>query len=472
MTTEQQLNVYELPESEELSADYRVSVNGKNVPVYQTRVSAVPFNQVWPGYQRPLDQTEIASVATWDMEGRVSITVESSSPIRSVIVRPASYGIQPYVSGNRIEFDLPAPGQMTVEVNGRHQALHLFANALEEDEILPDEEGVVYFGPGEHDAGTIELSSDQTLYIAGGAVVYGTVSATDASNIAILGRGILDSSRMERDAAPNPICLAGCSYATIDGITIRDAHKWALKASGCEYLSIYNVKLIGMWRYNSDGIDIVNSCHVSIEGSFIRSFDDSIALKGLKGKDDPLYSDKPIQDVMVHDCVIWCDWGRALEIGAETSAPEISGVVFRNCDIIHTTHVAMDIQHGDRAEIWDILFDDIRVEMNDGLAQPLIQKEEGESFRPSDDEYCPALAVIEIKPNNYSRDDSRGTVQDVYFKNVQVISDRFPSVRVMGHDDEHTVDHVTFDSVTVNDMPLEMGYILSNEFATGISALK
>ena len=55
---------------EALSEHYELTVDGQAVPVYACRVSAMPFNQVWPGYQRPLDQTELAAFACWDMAGR------------------------------------------------------------------------------------------------------------------------------------------------------------------------------------------------------------------------------------------------------------------------------------------------------------------------------------------------------------------------------------------------------------------
>jgi hypothetical protein len=40
-------------------------------------------------------------------------------------------------------------------------------------------------------------------------------------------------------------------------------------------VDISNYKLIGLWRYNSDGIEICNSEDVTIRDSFVRSFDDS-----------------------------------------------------------------------------------------------------------------------------------------------------------------------------------------------------
>ena len=40
--------------------NYKVLVNGKEVACNYARVSKVPFNMVWKGYQRDVDQTELA----------------------------------------------------------------------------------------------------------------------------------------------------------------------------------------------------------------------------------------------------------------------------------------------------------------------------------------------------------------------------------------------------------------------------
>src|ERR1035438_9078760 len=89
------------PDGEKLSEDYTVRVNGQAVPVYSCRVSAFPLNQVWPGYQRPMDQTELASFAYWEMSGPVTVEVSAKRAFQSVAVRPTSRGIKPAIKGRR-----------------------------------------------------------------------------------------------------------------------------------------------------------------------------------------------------------------------------------------------------------------------------------------------------------------------------------------------------------------------------------
>ncbi|MBM3241695.1 hypothetical protein FJZ31_35915 [Candidatus Poribacteria bacterium] len=467
------VRTYTPPEEEIASDDYFISVNGKPVFVYRARVSAVPFNQVWPGYQRPLEQTELASFAYWDMAGPVMIEVTSERPVKSVVIRPTSYGIQPSVENDKIIFQMLRPGQVTVEVNGTHHALHLFANPLEDTVPNPDNPDVLYFGPGVHHAGKIELKSGKTVYIAGSAVVYGAIVAAEASNIKILGRGILDTSTFNRGDVGGSISLYGCTHVEIDGIIIRDPNAWTVTPAACQHVAISNIKLIGLWRYNTDGIDIVNSQDVNIETCFVRSFDDSIVIKGLKGRREHPTGDMPVRDVTVSDCVIWNDWGRALEIGAETVAPEISALVFKNCDIIRTTHIAMDIQHGDRAMVQDIRFENIRFEIDDNSPRPRMQSAHNEKYPVEEnDKYCPRLlclclvlintftvnagyehkaqSVLEIKKTHYSRDEERGRIRDVHIKDVVVTGKHFPASYFCGYDATHQVENITIENLRIN----------------------
>lgn len=438
------------PAGEELSDDFEVKVETRAVPVYRCRVSAAPLNQVWPGYQRPLDQTELASFACWDMAGGGEVQVRSRRPVQTVEVRPLSLKIKPVVNGNTVTFRLPRPCSTTVEINGPHHALHLFASPPEQDAPKRGGPGVRYFGPGVHRAGRIVLESDQTLYVAGGAVVYGAVHAHGASNVRVLGRGIIDASGFERGQGGGVIRFSDCSDIVIDGVVMRDPDVWCCSLFGCREARISNVKLIGLWRYNADGIDICNSRDVAVRDCFVRAFDDCIVLKGLKWK-NASYDDRPVQNVDVRGCVIWNDWGRALEIGAETCAPEIAQVTFRDCDIIRTVHIAMDIQHGDRAAVRDIRFENVRVEIDDVTPAPRMQRAREEKYAPDPkSSYCPNLLVAHVTKTFYSQDDQRGTVRNVVFKDIAVTSRVTPGSRLQGFDADHDVKGVVFENLQFN----------------------
>jgi hypothetical protein len=209
------------------------------------------------------------------------------------------------------------------------------------------------------------------------------------------------------------------------------------------------VKLVGLWRYNADGIDLCNSQDVVVRNSFVRAFDDAIVLKGLKG-----LQEQPVRNVRVHDNVIWCDWGRGLEIGAETSAPEFADIRFRDCDIIRTTHIAMDIQCGDRAVVHDVRYENIRVETDDVCPSPKMQGSRDERYVENpNDEYMPNLLVIVIAKNPYSQDTERGAVRDITYKDITVMGRHAPRSFFTGLEARHTVQGVTLDNLRFNGQP-------------------
>ena len=144
-----------------------------------------------------------------------------------------------------------------------------------------------------------------------------------------------------------------------------------------------------------------------------------------------------------------------MEVGAETCPPEIADVVFEDCDIVRTTHIAMDIQHGDRATVRDIRFENIRVEMDDWNPPPRMQQTKEEQYpeKPGGT-YCPTLFEIVIRKNFYSKDENRGSVRNILFKDIALTSGREPPSSFRGFDAEHGVEGVTIQNLRFSGRPI------------------
>ena len=468
--------------------DYKVKINGQEVKLNTARVSAVPFNRRWPGHQRQIDQSEPIQFLSMATDEPITFEITPNTPFETVKIRPKSLGITPCIENGTIRFALEKPAYFTVEPYGRSRALHIFADPLSKYNVDINAPNIIYFGAGEHDAGTIELKSNQTLFIDEGAVVYACIRATDAENIKILGRGILDNSRnrehilFESNAQDNreaignairehTIQLEYCTNVAIDGITIRDSLVYNIRPVGCRKLNIKNVKIIGCWRYNSDGIDMHNCVDVHVSDCFIRTFDDSICVKGFDCYYDgdvaaavhaAMYRNGKAYDifknVVIENCVIWNDWGKCLEIGAETKAEEICDILFRNCDLIHLTGSALDCMNVDYADVHDVKFQNIKIECDEVIPAPIIQAKDCDTYENFNMEYIPrTIDISVIYHHEYSKGsgERRGKNRNLLFENIFVFGDKLPIVKCDGYDNEHKTENVLIRNLVFNGEPLK-----------------
>jgi polygalacturonase len=409
------------------SPDYSVTVNGQQAFVYNPKVKT--------GRDHP--QANMG-MCYFDCTDSATVTVHANVSMSNVVIRPKSYGIKPAINGQDITFTIRKTQKATIEPNGyAYNALVIFANALETNPPQQSDPNVIYYGPGLHTPGQINLLDNQTLYLAGGAVVRGHVYARGATNVKIMGHGIIDQSLETRQY--RFINLVNCSNVTINGLILLDNSGWCVTPQYCTNVSISDMKLI-CWRSNTDGIDVVGCNGCTIDNCYIRNWDDGVVLKSFNGTD--------VHDVTVQNCIFWSDLAEALEIGYELEAGRVDSVRFTNIDIIHAFHNnALSIHNSAQAVVSDIRYEDIRIEDLDPLYC-------------SSDEWpnnglTPGTHVVDlwIGKSRWTTTGGQGIVRNIYFKNVSATlkpGAPFPLSRIVGFDASHTIDTVTFENFTVD----------------------
>ncbi|MBR5295029.1 MAG: right-handed parallel beta-helix repeat-containing protein, partial [Clostridia bacterium] len=436
----------------------------------------------------------------------VSFEIFPKKPFEKVEIRPRSLGITPKVKDGVISFTIPKNAYFTVEPYGRENALHIFADPLRRIGVRKGDGHLRYFEKGVHDVGVITLHDNETIFLEPGALVYGSVYAKDAKNIRIIGGGILDNSRNKEEilfpvedsandvAVKNAtrrhtIVLEYCENVVVEGVTIRDSLVYTIRPSACKNLLIKNVKIIGNWRYNSDGIDMHNCQDVLIENCFLRTFDDSICAKGFdcyfegdveEEVNRAMYRDgkkyDEFKNLYVKDCVIWNDWGKALEIGAETRAKKMHGITFTDCDIIHVTGPVLDITNVDFAHIHNVIFQNINVEYDTPFLAPYLQKKDGEEYTNPDPKKAPMLITAEtIFHKEYSAGGKkRGKISDITFRNIHLFGEKMPLIKFQGYNEDHKTENVRVENLFFNGekiTPFPKENLILGDFTENITLL-
>lgn len=434
-----------------ISEDWTVWLDGVEYPVLAT----------------PISKDGPQSFVSIPYHAGAKISVQAlNRTIASYTVSPLSMQIPSQRNGNTITLMPASEAHICIQANNSKKA-PLIISCFSE---IPRPAGnVKVYEKGLHKVSVMDLVSNQTIYLETGAVLEALPPSANekpttsvdwagvknyrsfiggwaGKNIAIIGNGVIDTSALDWHARA-PLSLSLCNSVTIKGVTFIGAGSWTVILDRCANVTIDNVRIFG-FRENSDGIDIVNSQNVTVQNCCIRTGDDAICVKAMQ--DPPTLGGK---NILVEKCMVWNDKVRCLSIAGETKT-DISGVTFRDCDIVHSTATwsnalgSLCIIVGDNGIVSDVLYDNIRIE------------QESE-----------AIFNCMILKDQFSTTAEAGNIRNITFRNIT--ADSVGKLQFLGYDDTHRVSGVTIDNLVFNGERVLSrnqiaAYFITNSFADAI----
>lgn len=339
-----------------------------------------------------MHDVRLASMAYFDFEGKVEveITFPRFYTVYRVDIRPLSQGVRPVIESKRVSFTLDHPANLSIEINrDRFHNLHLFAGAIEK---APDKSGenvlvargglsdglsrelehmppgrTLYVEAGIHYIGECiwRLPSHTNIYLEGGAVLIGGLALEHGEDLRIYGRGILYLADFHRFTGINGIRLNHSRHISIENAIFINPPHYTVSLGDCEDVTIRNIKTFSCEGW-SDGIDMMSCRDVKVEGGFLRTSDDCVAIYGSRWDN---CGDS--RNVTVRDLTVWADVAHPLMIGTHGDhrhgGDTIQNITFENIDILEHHEFqpgylgALAINVGDKNLARNIVYKNIRI---------------------------------------------------------------------------------------------------------------
>ena len=403
------------------SAEWRVSVNGAEVPLRRSRAE----------YYAPY------AYGSFEVKGGEKVSVTAPD-------------------GTVEAFVAEKPFVRIFDKERRRNVLVLFGDRP--DAFVPDLKSpkVKAYGPGEHQAGAIRLKSGETLYLAPGAVVHGALYA-EGRDITVTGRGVLTGVDYPRCHGPFFFftTFQSCTNLVIRGVTLTEPYHWTLTLFDCEKVLIEDIRICAGNMLNDDAIDPTNCRDVTMRGVFARAQDDIVALKGMQA--GPRERWTPCENFLIEDCTFWSDMANVFRIGYECNASCFANFTARDIDVVGYAvlkkpwqnvwpNVVFFLQPSNGMTIRDFLFEDIRVQ-SDGhdnllvLAEPRVC---GCFFPNGTGNPYDTTSYLDKYVTG-------GSLDGITFRNVAVTGvrgDYRGEIVVRGHSKTETVRNIRFENVT------------------------
>ncbi|MFO0916928.1 MAG: glycosyl hydrolase family 28 protein [Planctomycetaceae bacterium] len=463
-----------LPPGDPVSPTYTVSVNGVDVPVWNSRDS---------------------SYARFAFTGTATITITVKGASSSYRLSPLAANLGATISGSTLRLTLTKPRKLIVHpANQRGERLCLSAEAPEDSPVVPGTSGVttlsgvdtsgtrdvtsalqaainklpaggtLYIPRGIYAFSDLDLKANTTVYLAAGAALkalgannYNSqINFSGADGAVLRGRGVIDGDGYRLRTAVNGneqgrTLISNDSGTTtkdvvIEGVTIRNPPVWTAIIFDTYNWSLRNLAIISDDAYaNRDGIDPHNAQRMIIDDCVFLTSDDCV---GYSTTQDNLDLGTTIKNCVMFNsnsgaCVRFGPW-----IGANTR-----NVTIENLDLVQScqksaNEAALPIYAG--GTISDIRYRNLRVE---SLSQNLIYMitqwndyyagQKKGSIKNVTFEGLICLAPGWVSLNAPS---SSATIQGVFFSDFKYLSRAVGKPADFQYDSEGSVSNVTFTS--------------------------
>ena len=415
-----------------------VLVDGVESPCFNAWVNT---SRIWNQGRYETMPVTIFEMKEENRNDTVRVALGGGKTVSSVVVRPASAGIQPEIKRTDagqtyVEFKVNKRGSYSVEFNGETSgALQVFVNP------------------------------DYTNANLGGRYIPLGTMTWDAGGFGgtVYGSGVLLSSHQGAVIEPG-------SGARIYGITIANEYQTGYGGAGSWEVQVpdrgdieFNYFHIIACSPNSDGISIQSSNNIRIYNSYFRTWDDGVVLKN--------YSGGNTHDITVKNCVFWTDLAQSMEIGAETNksggANAIYNAIFEDIDVIHSSHKpAMSIHNMDNVTVSNVQWKNVTIEdaqMGNNLGY-------GDGWPLIIDVTNVLGGEVPGTSSGWTRQWGRGTIKDVTFENISVLSwkndvNKKPGVRIMNSEQGGTIQDIRIYNLSYNGEYVRSAAELSNDSA-------
>ena len=436
-----QLITYPAPNDAVQNSDFSVNVRipGKGwqeLPEYLVKVDEI---------RGATHNEENSSMSYFDFSGEVEVSVTyNKGVIQNARIRPLSYGIIPEINGSTIKFKLKQARNLSVEVNGDiFHNLQLFANPVETNKPKAGDENVIYFESGIHEipGQVLKVESGKTVYLAGGAILRGQILIKDAENVKVIGRGMVDQS------IKHGVHIANSKNVEINGIFCSQCF-----TGGSDYVTIRNVKSMSYFQWG-DGMNVISSNNVLIDGVFNRNSDDCTTVYGTR-----LGFTGGCRNITMQNSTLWADVAHPILIGTHGNTPNpevLENLNYINIDILDHNELqvnyqgCMSLNAGDSNLIRNVRFENIRVE----------------DFRQGQ------LVNLRIFYNRqYCTSPGRG-IENILFKDITYNGKNAELSIIDGYDDDRKVKNVVFENLVINgtvisdDMKVKPAWFKTSDFA-------